>query len=218
MKIALGYLLTFGWVFLILGLTMVLKRLTHAGDELSRKIVHVSVAFAWIPMALCFGTSWHLVVPPAVFIVLNYLSYKKGLFSAMERSDAEKQSPGTVYYAVSMTVMALCSVLRPACLVPYGMGLFCMALGDGFAPVFGSIRRGNRVLRGSRTLYGSLGVLLLCALVLLAFSGIYDLHMGIGAVVLTALAAAVLELFGARGLDNLSLPLGVFVLGVLFTA
>ena len=44
MKIALGYILTFGWVFLVLGLTLVLKRRTGADDELTRKIVHVGVA------------------------------------------------------------------------------------------------------------------------------------------------------------------------------
>ena len=58
MKIALGYILTFGWVFLVLGLTLVLKRRTGADDELTRKIVHVGVAFAWVPMYFCFGASW----------------------------------------------------------------------------------------------------------------------------------------------------------------
>ena len=42
--IALGYILTFGWVFLILGLTLILKKKTGADDEVSRKIVHVAVA------------------------------------------------------------------------------------------------------------------------------------------------------------------------------
>ena len=35
MKIALGYILTFGWVFLILALTMLLKKAKHTDDELS---------------------------------------------------------------------------------------------------------------------------------------------------------------------------------------
>ena len=65
--ILLGYLLTFGWVFLVLGATLALKKRLHTGDEVSRKIVHICVAFAWVPMTLCFGVTWHMVVPPAVF-------------------------------------------------------------------------------------------------------------------------------------------------------
>lgn len=216
MKIALGYILTFGWVFLMLGLTLVLKKATHADDEVSRKIIHVSVAFAWIPMYLCFGASRHLIVPPAVFIVLNYISYRKNLFSAMERTDESKKSLGTVYYAVSMTVMAAFSAWKPDCLVPYGAGLFCMALGDGFAPVFGGIRRGNRTIFGARTLYGSLSVLCICLLVIYIMSTVFALSLTLPQMLLTALAAAALELVGVRGFDNLTLPLGVFALLNLF--
>ena len=82
-RIVLGYLLTFGWVFLVLGLTLVLKKQKNLPDETSRKIVHVLVAFAWVPMVLCFGTTWHLAVPTAAFIVLNAVSYQRDLFAAM---------------------------------------------------------------------------------------------------------------------------------------
>ena len=216
MRIFLGYLLTFGWVFLMLGLTMVLKKATNADAEVSRKIIHVSVAFAWIPMYLCFGTSWHLPVPTAVFILLNYISYKKNLFAAMERTDESKKSLGTVYYAISMTFMAVCSVLRPACLIPYGVASFCMALGDGFAPMFGRIEKGNRTLLGSRTLYGSASVLVICFVGIVIMSTIFSLSLSLPQLLLTALAATLLELVGVRGLDNLTLPLGVFALLVLF--
>ena len=216
MKIALGYILTFGWVFLVLGLTLVLKRRTGADDELTRKIVHVGVAFAWVPMYFCFGASWHLVVPPAVFIVLNTVSYQKNLFAAMERTDASKKSLGTVYYAVSMTVMAAWCLLMPECLVPYGMGLFCMALGDGLAPIFGAIGTGNVRLPGGRSLYGSLGVFIICLGVAAAMSGLFGLQFPFWKCLTIAAAATVLEFIGFKGLDNLTLPLGVFLLTFYF--
>ena len=215
--ILLGYLLTFGWVFLVLGATLALKKRLHTGDEVSRKIVHICVAFAWVPMTLCFGVTWHMVVPPAVFIVLNALSYQKNLLSAMERTDASRRSLGTVYYAISMTVMSVWTVLMPECLAPYGVGLFCMALGDGLAPVFGSIRRGNRVLFARRTLYGSIGLFLVCLLVIVVMSTIFDLPLALWQMLVTALAAVGLELVGVKGLDNLTLPLGVFLLVFAFT-
>ncbi len=213
--IALGYILTFGWVFLVLGLTLALKKKTGADDEVSRKIVHVCVAFAYIPMYFCFGSTWHLLVPPAVFIVLNAVSYRRGLFAAMERTDESKKSLGTVYYAVSMTVMAALCLAAPRCLPCYAMGLFCMALGDGFAPIFGAIRRGNRRLFGERTLYGTISVFVICLIVAALISAIFRMGLPAWAIALIALAAAALELIGSRGLDNLTLPLGVFLLSTL---
>ena len=217
MRIILGYILTFGWVFLTLGAAQRIKTAKHTGDELTRKIVHISVAFAWIPMYLCFGARWHLVVPPAVFIVLNTISYRQGLFSGMERSDESKKSLGTVYYAVSMTVMAVWSVLAPECLVPYGTGLFCMALGDGLAPWFGAIKKGNVRLFGNRTLFGSLSVFVISLLVAAVMNAVFGMDLSFGRMLLLALGAVVFELVGVRGLDNLTLPLGVFLLTLLFT-
>ena len=218
MRIALGYILTFGWVFLVLGAALLLKRKRNLSDEASRKLVHILVAFAWIPMSACFGTTWHGVLPPAAFIVLNAVSYKRNLFAAMERSDAEKKSLGTVYYAVSMTAMAAWTRFLPELLPCYGAGLFCMALGDGLAPVFGSIRRGNVKLFGGRTLYGSICVFFVSFFVVSVFAGLFStLPMTVGQMALTALAAVALELIGVKGFDNLTLPLGVFLLTFFFS-
>lgn len=213
--ILLGYILTFGWVFLVLGLTLVLKKKTGADDEVSRKIVHIAVAFAYVPMYFCLRGTWHFAVPPAVFIVLNAVSYRRGLFAAMERTDDSKKSLGTVYYAVSMTVMAVLCLLSPRCLPCYAMGLFCMALGDGFAPIFGALKRGNRRIFRQRTLYGSLSVLALCLLAAVVIDVLFGMGLPFWAMALIALFAAALELVSPRGLDNLTLPLGVFLLSTL---
>ena len=213
--ILLGYILTFGWVFLTLGLTLVLKKKTGADDEVSRKIVHVAVAFAYIPMYFFLRGTWHFIVPTAVFIVLNAVSYRRNLFAAMERTDESRKSLGTVYYAVSMTVMGALCIPVPRCLPCYAMGVFCMALGDGFAPIFGAIKPGNRRLLGERTLYGTLSVFVICLAVAAALSAIFRMGLPVWALLALALAAAVLELIGSRGLDNLTLPLGIFLLSTL---
>ena len=215
--IALGYILTFGWVFLVLGLTLVLKKRRGLSDEVSRKIVHVAVAFAYIPMYFCFGSSVHLLIPTAVFIVLNAVSYRMGLFAAMERTDESKKSLGTVYYAVSMTVMAALCHLSPRCLPCYAMGLFCMALGDGFAPIFGAMKKGNRVLVGQRTLYGSISVFVICLVVTAAVNALFGMGLPWWTMPLMALIGAALELVSPRGLDNLTLPLGIFLLSTALT-
>ncbi len=211
--ILLGYLLTFGWVFFVMAVTTVLKKLAGLTDEQSRKIVHISVAFAWIPMAVCFGATWHLLVPAVFFAVFNFLSYKFNILSAMERQDDEKKSPGTVYYAVSMAVMALLCLRDETFLAPYGMGMFCMALGDGLAPITGSIQKGNiRILHGRRSLYGTLTVFVSCFVVAAVISAAFGLGFAVWKMALIALGATVLEFIGMKGIDNLTLPIGVCLL------
>ncbi len=217
MKILLGYVFTFGWVFLMLAVAALAKKLFRAGDELARKMVHVSVAFTWLSMYFCFGQSWHLLVPTALITVLNYISCRTGLLSMMERHDSEKKSYGTFYYALSMFAMSVFSVVDYRCMIPYGMGLFCMALGDGFAPCFGTIKRGNRhFFGGKRSLYGCAAVFVICGAVLSIFNAAFGLGLEWWKLLIIAWGATVFELVGVKGTDNLTLPLGVFALSCLF--
>lgn len=208
-----GYILTFGWVFFVMAVTTVLKKLAGLDDEYSRKIIHISVAFAWIPMCICFGTTWHLLVPAIFFAVFNWLSYRFNLLSAMERQDAEKKSPGTVYYAVSMAVMAALCLWDSQFLAPYGIGMFCMALGDGLAPIVGGIEKGNvRLFRGRRSLYGTLTVFVVSLVVAAVMSAVFGLGYPVWKLLLLALGATALEFVGFKGFDNLTLPIGVCLL------
>ncbi len=217
MNIFLGYLIVFGWVFLTLGAAQLVKKCFGAAEETTRKIVHVSVAFTWFPMYFFFGTSWHLPVPTAVFVLLNYISCRKNIFSMMERSDAEKQSYGTVFYALSMTVMAVCACIDSRLMICYGIAALCMALGDGFAPIFGAVKRGNRsFFGGKRTLYGCASVFLICGAVVSLMSAFFGLGLEWWAIFIIAWGATIFEIVGVKGTDNLTLPLGVFVLLCIF--
>jgi len=207
--IFLGYALTFAWVFAVMGISHAAKKFCRIGEEGSRKIVHVLVSFAFFPMYFCFGASWHLLVPPLCFVVLNYISVKKSVFSMMERS-GERQSYGTVIYALSMLVMAAFSVLCPAFLLPYGVGLFCMSFGDGLAPIFGSVKRMNfSIFGGQRTALGSLTVFVMSFVVTFSMSAVFSMGLRAYECALVAAFSALMELVGTRGLDNATLPLGV---------
>lgn len=217
MSIFLGYVIVFGWVFLSLGAAQLAKKCFGAAEETTRKIVHVSVAFTWFPMYFFFGTSWHLPVPTAIFIVLNYVSIRRNIFTMMERSEAEKQSYGTVFYALSMTVMAVIACIDPRCMTPYGIAALCMALGDGFAPIFGGIKRGNRsFFSGKRTLYGCMSVFVICGAVVSLMSAFFGLGLDWWQILIIAWGATAFEIVGVKGTDNLTLPLGVFALICLF--
>jgi len=150
------------------------------------------------------------------FVILNYVSYKKNVFSGMER-EGEANTPGTVYYAISLAVMAVITLIRPEFLPFYGIGTFCMALGDGLAPIVGGIKKGNfAIIPGKRSFLGSLSVFVISLIVCIVFKAIFTLPIGPVAVIVTALAATALEIVGLKGVDNLTLPIGTSVIAWLF--
>ena len=126
--------------------------------------------------------------------------------------DGGEDTPGTVYYAVSLTALALFSF---GIGTPYvgALGFFCMAFGDGFAAVLGK-RFGRRVLVGccGKTLVGSATMLAVsfasCAVVLMApppfgAGGILGAPGGafapLGSLAASLLAAALLTVAGGLG-------------------
>jgi len=215
MAVFLGYTLTYLYVFFLLGLSGCLKRFFKADSETTRKVVHIGCGFAWFIMAYFFRSSWHLLIPPITFVVLNYISYKKDTFSGMERED--KSSMGTVFYPVSMTIMAVFTVfIDSAFLNQYGIALLCLSLADGFAPIFGRIQKGNRKLINGKSLWGSLSVCLVTMAVVFLMS-LFTVSYTWWQILIAGILSSVLELFGKKGYDNISLPLGVSALLYLFT-
>ncbi|MBN1337377.1 MAG: hypothetical protein JXB39_15580 [Deltaproteobacteria bacterium] len=138
----LGLIVSFAFVFLVIGLSRLLERW---GKEASRKFVHVGVAHWWILAMIFFDSPQWAVVPPAVFVVLNALSYRYGLFSSMEREQG-RGDLGTVYYAISLVVLSLLTFRQGS--APYigAIGILIMGWGDGFAAIVGK-RYGTRKVR-----------------------------------------------------------------------
>ena len=85
------------------------KVFEKAGKEASRKFIHIMLSNWWIIAMIFFKDAIVASILPALFIVINYLSYKKGIISVMERDEGEenKESMGTVYYAVSLFILTL---------------------------------------------------------------------------------------------------------------
>lgn len=211
MNIIVGYLFTYAYIFTVLMLVHVMKKGHANREELTRKIVHISVSFSWIIMYYYFGSSIHLIIPPLTFVLLNYMAYKKDIFS-MERK--EGVSFGTVYYPISMVILSGISIYNPDFLPFYGIGLFCMSLGDGFAPIVASkVCLMTFYIKGNRkSLAGSMTVFIACFFVIYTFSFLLQLPIHVTDIMFVSLSGMILELIGVRGLDNLLLPVGIALL------
>ncbi|MDD4705911.1 MAG: hypothetical protein PHS24_01685 [Bacilli bacterium] len=201
-----GYILTYLYLFLIIYISKILNEKFKIDKKYTRKFVHIFVSFVWIIMYCYFEDSYHIIIPPLTFILINYISYKKDIFKGME----EKGSLGTIYYPISIFIMALLTYLNNEYYPYYAIAIFCMALGDGIAPIIASNFK-SKVIYNNKTIFGTLTVFIISSIIIIIFSLCFDLNFNILKILLIGLCASILELIGTKGLDNLTLPLGLFI-------
>lgn len=204
----LGIIVSFAFIFAVIFLAGLLKKL---GQEASRKFVHIGVSNWWL-IAMAYFTSpvWAAVVP-ASFVVLNYLSYKYGLFKSMERQGG-KEDLGTVYYAISLLILSILTFGDGG--KPYlgAVGILVMGYGDGLAAVVGKalgwgkykIFGANKSAAGSLTMF--VASFAVTGILMAAYAGGFDA----GKAALVAAVATVLEAATPLGFDNLTVPLGTY--------
>lgn len=207
MNQGVGIVLSFVAVFAVLGVTALLKK-KGMGDEGARKLVHILLS-NWILLALAlFTETWAVCVAPACFVILNYISYRKGIFSAIERE--RNNTPGTVWYAVSLLLLCFAgwSLNTPwiaAC------GILSMGYGDGVAALIG-LRENRRPFPPPfhhKSLEGSLTVAFFTAVAVGGVCLVYLPTVASRAAFCCAALAAAVELCSPSGIDNLTLPVSV---------
>jgi len=212
--ILLGYITTFTYIFSVLFFVTMLEKYVHIKKETSRKMIHVLVSFSWFFIYGFFKNTWHALIPPSIFTILNSISYQKGTFAVMERSEQEK-SPGTIFYAFSMVVLGLISLYHQEFLVCYGIGFFCMAFGDGLAPWFSRMIPSKSYGKKGKTVTGSVSVFILSFLVAMSFCYGIQIHTSIFCIMIIACCSTLLEAVGGKGIDNLTVPIGVAMISYL---
>ena len=93
-----------------------------------------------------------------------------------------------------------------------------MGLGDGLAPIFAGLIKSKKIYK-DKTLTGSLTVFVVSLIVVIVFNILFGLDLHIGKIIIISGCSLILELFGKKGLDNLTLPIGValvsWILGVI---
>lgn len=213
MKILIGYILTYIYLVGVLLVITKIQQKFHLKEETSRKLIHILVGMSWFVMIYFLGTTWHLVIPPLTFIVINYISYKKDLISSMER--ANKNSKGTIYFAVSFSILSLITVLKPEFRPFYGIGALTMTFGDGLAPFIGEKFNKYHIGKSSKTYSGSLFILMTSIIIAFIFSYVYVIGFSVLDYIIIGLSASILEFIGYKGTDNLSLPIGVAIISFL---
>ena len=203
--IIVGYILIMLYAFgLIFAVGSLLR--DRVNLETSRKIIHTMLFVIWVLIDLFLKGTVHQIIIPVIFIFLNAMSYKFKIYKSVEREDGNHL--GTVYFAIAVTAIMALAYFIPKLYYPSGLAVCCLTFGDGFAALIG-YNTCSRKLRPHKSLNGFCACAAASALSMLSFKAIYLPELGIKAIVLLALIAAICELVDF-GLDNFTVTFSVF--------
>jgi len=212
--IPLGYISGLGYAIACLILSLVLYKLGMP-KKYTRKVVHILVGFEWIFLYNFFGAGIHFLVVCVFFLILLSVAYKGNLMPMI--SSDEDNAPGTVYYAVAMTGVAIVGCFVPEVMLPFGVGIFCTSIGDGFAGVVGQlIKKNNPKIYGNKSLYGFLANFVASFLSAFIMNAIFEMKLEFWHCAIIGFVSAMLEMITGFGLDNISITWGVTALTYMF--
>jgi len=207
-----GLVYSYIYAFGLLGIIEFIGKKAGWPQWVTRKLVHIGAGM-WVWGIWYFFDTWYIgIIPFATFIVLNYIFYRYRIFKAM---DEEESTPGTVYFAISITLLFLLFWRKglPADRVYLAVApLMAMTWGDAMASLIGKTFGKHRytLLKHSRSWEGS-AVMFLVSFVAILISleilhpDLYNWPAALGA----AFIASIVEGISPAGSDNLSVPLVV---------
>ena len=191
--------------------------------EYSRKVIHIMLGNFYF-IALFYFTEWYFAfLGPFVFIFINLYSVRYRKLKLMLRHDdktnilpKDKYDYGTVYYAISLTILTSYSwkIRKPDLgLCPF----LSMAFGDGLACILGrNIPSPYKILFGAKkSLVGSMTMLSVSSILFYFYFCYYNVNLLIIKSIFIGFSSMIFEAFSPYGTDNIFVPLGNFIL-VLF--
>lgn len=211
----LGLLVSFTYIALVI---VSAKMFEKRGKEISRKFIHIMLGNWWIIAMFFFDNVWFASIGPAVFVIVNYLSYKKNIIKVMERD--EQDGFGTVYYALSLLILSIVSfgiLKNPAIgLIP----TLVLAYGDGLAAIVGKKIKSKRYKLGDtkKSFAGSLTMFLISFVLIggYLFFMYNDMfftttHWSL-VTAMMAFCITAIEGVSGKGIDNISVPISTLII------
>jgi phytol kinase len=217
--IGLGILYAYAGGLLLLA--EVVRRWRNYPQDFTRKIVHIGAGMSVFGVLALFD-NWYIgIIPFASFIVINYFLWR---YKVLESMDAADSTPGTVYFALSITILFVL-FWRTGTPDDRGYiaaaGAMAMTWGDSMASLLGrrfgrhhyTVFGGTRSWEGSAAMLVAAFIAMFLTILLVPGSPLGPLTppLGPGVALAAALAGALVataaEAVSPHGSDNLSVPL-----------
>lgn len=202
-----GLALITAWLGAVFIFASLISKRWPQQQELSRKVVHIGAGFA-LPIA------WATEIPVSIALAaaalassLALINHRWRLLASIE--DVGRFSYGTVAYGASITILLAFFWPQRADLVC--AAVLTMALADGLAGLLGANFSSHRwqIFGQTKSIIGTATMALVTLLVLALLLPNLPWHV----VIAIATSATLLEQFSWAGLDNLTVPLLVGVMG-----
>ncbi|MHA1379208.1 MAG: diacylglycerol/polyprenol kinase family protein [Candidatus Helarchaeota archaeon] len=227
-------IITYCYVFLVVGVGIIIEKKTDKTSEFTRKTIHVFAGFVIFSVFIFTPDfAWLADIIAVTFLILIWASrpngpeFMKAMFDSMAREDEIESGKiwGPFYYAISITILTVLFTFPTLNIIQYywipASSLSIMFLGDGIAPFIGQKFGKHEYGPNKRTIIGSLSVFLFgvlgCTLTmfiayLLTNSGLAQQTLTINGmtIVVAIIASAVfttVEACTPKGYDNITCPL-----------
>ena len=208
----LGIIISYLYIGIIIaGAKLFEKR----GEEASRKFIHIMLGNWWFIAMYFFTNVWFAIFVPITFVIINYVSYKQDLIKVMERKNQD--GLGTVYYAVSLFILAIVSFgiyQKPILgLIPN----LIMAYGDGFAAVVGKCIKSKtyKVGETKKSIAGSITMFMISLIFITIFLTTrytFELWQIVLIGIVMSGIVTIIEAISVKGIDNISVPVSMLVM------
>jgi len=206
-------IVSFAYVFGVIAVAELLRRFAGRSLDFTRKFIHIGVGMWIVGTVLLFENCYLALIPPAVFVIINAVSYWRGTITAMETGD--KSNLGTIYFPISFAVIIYCFWGMP---VPMVASMMPMTWGDAQAGLVGRRYGFHRytVLGHTRSVEGSVAMLLWSWISTSLVLFVLPLVLGLPTISpllaliyggATALVCTLVEALSPWGVDNLTVPL-----------
>lgn len=197
--------------------------------EIARKIVHIGVSNWFFIYYFVFERSFWAIVGLCAFASVNAVMNVTGSMGSLFAQASSKRNWGMVYYPLSIVLLIVLADLGFGDRLCVGCALIGMGYGDGLAALVGmrfgkhgfcasragggsDTKRSPKTVEGSLTMFLVVLVSFVLLNVLLGGSGVW-LTLGFG--FLAALASTFAEAYTPSGLDNVTVPLVIYVAAAL---
>lgn len=216
-KIILGYVIFNLYIVLVLLFGLFLEKKTPLDTTMSRKISHIITGPLWLVSCYFFGCTIHWVILNGLGAVAIFILTRMNKLKAFDRDDTENNY-GMFYFSFATFIVAIiCLCVGPEIYLYSGITYFCLAFGDGLAPITARLcKKWNPKISPTRSLIGSLTVFVVTFFSTWLFSIGFQMNLDILFIFSVAALTCVAEFYGVKGLDNLFIEFLVFGYLLLF--
>lgn len=214
MNIIIAYAASIAYLILILSISELTRHLLGGANEISRKISHIMFSGMWIIWITFAWQSIHLIIMPAIGLILILAGIKINCLKMLERNGSCDYEGIILYIGLLLSISILCYFYNPA-LIPGTFGIFCVAFGDGTAALVGKkLGKYTPKIGQNKSLAGSLACFFFSLLAMVIICFYFNQPVCLWKLSILAIITTIVELVGGK-FDNILIGLSVALCGIL---